>query len=94
MAKLKPEDLITEIKTYTGDRTDDESLKIIEDVSDTVTPDPDAINWEAKYTDLAKKYKDRFSGGDVSDSEDSGNTEKEDETDEAEEITVDDLFDD
>lgn len=98
MAKLKPEDLIAEIKAYTGDRTDDDSLKIIEDVSDSVTPDVDAVDWEGKYNDLAKKYKDRFTGASddaTDDSEEDESTESEDEeTDEAEDITVDDLFKD
>lgn len=64
MAKLKKDELLAELKTYTGERTDDETLKLIEDVSDSIDADGDGKadidELQKKYDDLAKKYKDRF----------------------------------
>lgn len=101
MARLKKDELLTELKAYTGDRTDDDTLKIIEDVSDSLEPeekDADAPDWESKYNDLAKKYKDRFTSpetnkekDDADGSDDKGDGESE--TD-SEEITISDLFED
>lgn len=94
MARLKFNEFLDEIKKYTGDRTDDDTLKIVEDATDTLAPDPDAVDWEGKYNDLAKKYKDRFSEpvsnkekDDADGSDDAGDGETD-----AENVTVDDLF--
>lgn len=101
MAKLNKDELLTKLKAYTGDRTDDETLEIIEDVSDSIDGGDDeaakaAEAWEAKYNDLAKKYKDRFTDGDDGgkDPEPKKTEEKKDEDpdDKAEKITIDDLF--
>lgn len=81
--RLSKDELIAKVKAYTGDRTDDETLTLIEDVTDTITGVD--VNWEEKYNDLAKKYKDRFT--------ESGVEEKEtEEPEEKEDIKIDDLF--
>lgn len=77
--KLTKDELITEVKAYTGDRTDDETLKLIEDVSDSFEESDDSGDWEAKYNDLAKKYKDRFSETIVKDEDKDDDKEKESE---------------
>lgn len=91
MAKLSRDDLITELKAYTGDRTDDETLKLIEDVSDTTAEEEPAEDWEGKYNDLAAKYKERFSEPSEKKEEppkdDGGTTESD-----TEDIQIDDLF--
>lgn len=87
--KLSKEDFLKELKDYTGDRTDDETLKIVEDASDSWSEtEEDPEDWKGKYEDLAKKYKDRFSETVVKEEPD----EKDDEEEKKEKINIDDLF--
>lgn len=68
MAILSKQQLLDKIKTMLEDKTDDESIGFIEDVTDTVTDletkASDTTNWEKKYKDndaeWRKKYRDRF----------------------------------
>lgn len=84
--KLSKEEFIEKLKAYTGDRTDDETLAIIEDASDSFEDSGD--EWRAKYDDLAKKYKDRFTEKIEEVKEDPEEPEEE----EKKEIKIDDLF--
>lgn len=90
MAKLSKEEFLNKLKAYTGDRTDDETLSIIEDASDSFTED-NGSGWEAKYNDLAKKYKDRFTDK-IEVKEEDPKEDPKDDDDNKEDITVDDLF--
>jgi hypothetical protein len=88
MAKRTFAELVEQIKTYTGDRDDDETLSLMEDINDTLNNETD---WQAKYNENDKawraKYKHRF---------ETGNVDEPDETDEQDEqekpITFDQLF--
>lgn len=89
MAKRTFAELVEQIKTYTGDRDDDETLSLMEDINDTLNNETD---WQAKYNENDKawraKYKKRF---------ETGNADEPDETDEQDEqeekpITFDQLF--
>lgn len=71
MAVLSKEDFLNLIKERTKDSTDDDTLKFIEDVTDTINSlsETDGEDWKTKYEDNDKmwrqKYKDRFfSAGD------------------------------
>ena len=59
---LKKDELLEKIKAYVGDRTDDETISLIEDVTDTIKNDDE--DWKKKYEELdsdwRRKYKDRF----------------------------------
>lgn len=59
MAIRTREELIEIINKYIGDRTDEESLSLLEDVSDSFNP-ADTVNWEEKYNELAGRYRARF----------------------------------
>lgn len=92
--KLKKEELLEELKKYTGERTDDETLKLIEDVSDTVDTDgngEDVKDWKAAYDDLAKKYKERFTEK-VEEKTEEEKDEDDGEEEKAEKIKTEDLF--
>lgn len=86
MAKRTFAELVEKIKTYTGDRDDDETLSLMEDINDTLNNETD---WQAKYNENDKawrtKYKQRF---------ETGAADEPDEPDEQEEkpITFDQLF--
>lgn len=62
MAILKKEDIISKLKNIVGEKTDDETLSFLEDVSDTLNEDKE--NWKEKYekndAEWRKKYRDRF----------------------------------
>lgn len=66
MAKRTFAELVEQIKTYTGDRDDDETLSLMEDINDTLNNETD---WQAKYNENDKawraKYKQRFETGNV-----------------------------
>lgn len=78
MAVKSKEDLIASIKAVIGEDTTDESLSLLEDVSDTFTSfeteTKDKTDWKAKYNELdeswRKKYRDRFMSGSVDEEDD------------------------
>lgn len=59
MAKLSKDELIEKVKKYVGDRTDDETIEIIEDISDSIdTSDTD--EWKRKYEENDKMWRDKY----------------------------------
>lgn len=59
MAKLSKDELIEKIKKYVGDRTDDETIEIIEDISDSIDSS-DADEWKQKYKENDKMWRDKY----------------------------------
>ena len=106
--KLTREELMTAVASIVGDRTDDEAIAFVENVTDTFDSDSSAEleTANATITELTqkvidtesawrKKYMDRFYGGTDEEANPSNqpNGEEEEETAlDAEEITIDDLF--
>ena len=90
MAKLSKDELIEKVKKYVGDRTDDETIEIIEDISDSIDSS-DADKWKKKYeendTMWRDKYISRFFEKNGEENEDPAN-----EDDEKEYNTFEDLF--
>lgn len=93
MAKLSKDELIEKVKKYVGDRTDDETIEIIEDISDSVDAS-DEDEWKKKYEENDKmwrdKYIERFS--EKKEEEKLTPTEHEEEEEEKEYNSYDDLF--
>ena len=101
MGVLSKEDFLNLIKERTKDSTDDDTLKFIEDATDTINSlsDTDGEDWKTKYEDNDKmwrqKYKERFfSAGDSAGNEDTFTKEKEEEEKDAEIVAenFDELF--
>lgn len=102
--KLNREDFMSAISAIVGDRTDDEAISFVENMTDTF----DAFGDSEKDKTIAdlrksledteqswrKKYRDRFYSGTDEEENPSNQTleEDKDEMIEAEEITIDDLF--
>ena len=94
--RLSKAELLAKVKSYIGDRTDDESIEIIEDISDSFSDESfneEEIKkeYEEKLKTLdsewRKKYTDRFFSNDKPDER------EEEEEEEEEEITeYSDLF--
>ena len=104
---LQKNELMDKIKLLVGDRTDDDALNALKDISDTVDSysNSDADDWKKKYEDKEKelkindeewrkKYRDTFFGKTTEqiEKEIEKKDEKDDEKDRASTITLDDLF--
>lgn len=90
MAKLSKDELIEKVKKYVGDRTDDETIEIIEDISDSIDSSDDD-EWKKKYQENDKMWRDKY----ISRFFEKNNEEIEDPTiedDEKEYKTFEDLF--
>lgn len=66
MAVLNKSDFLERLKTIVGENTDEETISLVEDFTDTYNDLEEKSNnkayeeLEAKYNDLSKKYKERF----------------------------------
>lgn len=98
MSVLKKNELMEKLKALIGDRTDDEALTFIEDVSDTVEANKSEEDWKTKYEENDKmwreKYRDRFYNGDENEDEKDSKKEDKNEEDNGEEkpLTYENLF--
>ena len=63
MAKLSKNELIEKIKKYVGDRTDDETIEIIEDITDSIDTS-DADEWRQKYEENDKIWRQKYEEND------------------------------
>lgn len=59
MAKLSKEELLEKVRTYVGDRTDDDTLEIIEDINDSFDSS-EADEWKRKYEENDKMWRDKY----------------------------------
>lgn len=102
MARLSRDEAISRLTAYIGDRNDDDSIALLEDISDSLTEDSE--DWKAKYDELdaswRARYIERFSNtapdkdtSEVIETVQDSATENTDVVDEAEEtITIDDVL--
>lgn len=60
MARLSKDELIEKVKKYIGDRTDDETIEIIEDISDSVGASDEENEWKQKYEENDKMWRDKY----------------------------------
>lgn len=91
MAVLSKDELIEKVRKYVGDRTDDETIEIIEDISDSIDSS-DADEWKQKYQENDKMWRDRYISRFVEKKEDELDTPTEHEEEEKEYNSFEDLF--
>lgn len=91
MAKLSKDELIEKVKKYVGDRTDDETIEIIEDISDSIDSS-DADEWKQKFEENDKMWRDKYISRFLEKKEDELDTPTEPEEGEKVYIYFDDLF--
>lgn len=91
MAKLSKDELIEKVKKYVGDRTDDETIEIIEDISDSIDSS-DADEWKQKYEENDKMWRDKYISRFLDKKEDELDTPTEHEEEEKEYNSFEDLF--
>lgn len=98
--KLSKEELLEKVKTYVGDRADDETLEIIEDISDSFESSESAekieeikTEYESKLTNLDNEWREKYKARFFSEKDDTGNDGDESDTSDDEEKTdYSDLF--
>ena len=87
MVKTKDE-IMEEIRAYIGDRSDDDTISLVENISDTIDDYAAHGDYEAKLLDIEaewrRRYIDRFMTGD--------NKKDVEEKEKADEIKIEDLY--
>ena len=91
MAKLSKDELIEKVRKYVGDRTDDETIEIIEDISDSIDSS-DADEWKQKYEENDKMWRDKYISRFLEKKEDEPDTPTEHDEEEKEYNSFEDLF--
>ena len=91
MAKLSKEELLKKVRTYVGDRTDDETIEIIEDISDSFDT-TDADEWKQKYEENDKMWRDKYVSRFYDKKEEEFDTPTEHEEEEKDYSSYEDLF--
>lgn len=91
MAKLTKNELIEKVRKYVGDRTDDETIEIIEDISDSIDS-ADADEWKQKFEENDKMWRDKYISRFLEKKEDELDTPTEHEEEEKEYNSFEDLF--
>lgn len=91
MAKLSKDELIEKVKKYVGDRTDDETIEIIEDITDSIDSS-DVDEWKRKYEENDKMWRDKYVSRFFDKKEKEIETPTEHEEEEKEYNTYEDLF--
>lgn len=98
--KLSKEELLEKVKTYVGDRADDETLEIIEDISDSFESSESAekieeikTEYESKLANLDNEWREKYKARFFSEKDNTGNEGDESDTSDDEEKTdYSDLF--
>lgn len=91
MAKLSKDELIEKVRKYVGDRKDDDTIEIIEDISDSIDSS-EADEWKQKYMENDKMWRDKYISRFVEKKEDELDTPTEHEDEEKEYNSFEDLF--
>lgn len=91
MAKLTKDELIEKVRKYVGDRTDDETIEIIEDISDSIDSS-DADEWRQKFEENDKMWRDKYISRFLDKKEDEVDTPTEHEEEEKVYNSFEDLF--
>lgn len=91
MARLTRDELIEKVRKYVGDRTDDETIEIIEDISDSIDSSDDD-EWRQKFMENDKMWRDKYISRFLEKKEDELDTPTEHEEEEKEYNSFEDLF--
>lgn len=58
MSRLTRDEAISRLTAYIGDRNDDDSIALLEDISDSLVDDSE--DWKAKYDELDASWRARY----------------------------------
>lgn len=95
MVKTKDE-IMEEIRAYIGDRADDETIALVENISDTIDDYAAHGDYDEKLTaveaEWRRKYIDRFMNGGENKTDVKVEKTEDEEKEKAEEIKIEDLY--
>lgn len=57
MARRTREELVAAFRAYAGDRNDDDTIALVEDISDSFG---DGEDWQAKYEENDRQWRERY----------------------------------
>lgn len=57
MAKISKEELLTQVSAYAGERNDDATISLIENITDSF---PDGEDWKSKYEENDKMWREKY----------------------------------
>lgn len=97
MARRTREELVAAFRTYAGDRNDDDTIALMEDISDSFG---DGEDWQAKYEENDRQWRERYlsrfsysqGGGLEPDAEDPQEEQKDEVDTPPENVTFEELF--
>jgi len=98
MAVRSKEEILASLKSKLGEDVSDETIALLEDVSDTLDSTKDTTDWKQKYEDndrqWRQKYTSRFydGGGEVPPADNKPTDEEKAEEEKASTISINDLF--
>lgn len=97
--KLKREELLEKVKNYVGDRNDDESLEIIEDISDSFEESESAerveklkTEYEIKLANLDNEWREKYKARFFSEKDETEDKKDESDIEDEEKTDYSDLF--
>ena len=98
MVKTKDE-LMASIKSKFGDDTSDETITLLEDISDTLDTTKEGADWKKKFEDNDKMWREKYTSRFFDTPADQSNTNTDNSSDDTkdttgvnEDVTIDDLF--
>lgn len=97
MARRTREELVAAFRAYAGDRNDDDTIALVEDISDSFG---DGEDWQAKYEENDRQWRERYlsrfsysqGGGLEPDVEDPQEEQKDEVDTPPENVTFEELF--
>ena len=97
MAIKTKEELLASIKSKFGDDVSDETISLLEDISDTLDTTKDGAEWKKKYDENDRQWREKYTsrfydGGGEKDKPDDKPDEKDAEEEKASTVTFNDLF--
>ena len=96
MAVKSKDELLASIKSKFGDDTSDETITLLEDISDTLDTVKEGVDWQKKFEDNDKmwreKYTSRFFDAPAPTPTPTPTPSPTDDEDKAEDIKINDLF--
>ena len=92
MAVKSKDELLASLKSKFGDDTSDETITLLEDISDTLDTTADGVEWQKKYEENDKMWREKYTSRFYDTPAPEPKPEPAPEPDKAEDITINDLF--
>lgn len=98
MALRTKEEIMASLKSKFGEDVSDETIALLEDVSDTLDATKDGTDWKQKYEENDRQWREKYTsrfydgGGEITPADKKPTDEEKAEEEKASKITINDLF--